>query len=267
MGILNVTPDSFSDGGNFCDSARAVAHALKMVAEGADIIDVGGESSRPGSEPVSVEEELRRVIPVIRALREKLQARAKEKNAPQSTVAISVDTTKAVVAVQAIEAGAAIINDISAGRFDPEMFSVAAKFGATICLMHMLGTPRTMQQSPHYSDVVSEVKNFLRERIAAACASGIAREKIWIDPGIGFGKKVEDNVRLLRELSAFQELDCPILIGASRKSFIGTLTGAPVHERLPGSLAAAAIALRNGTHILRIHDVAATKQFLQILLS
>lgn len=263
MGILNVTPDSFSDGGLFCDPVRAVARALQMVEEGADIIDVGGESSRPGSEPVSVEEELRRVVPVIRALRAELQKRGSD----SKPIAISVDTTKAVVAAQAVEAGATIINDISAGRFDPEMFSVAAKFGATICLMHMQGTPTTMQQAPHYEDVVAEVKKFLSERITAAETAGIAREKIWIDPGIGFGKNVEDNIRLLRELNAFQELNCPILIGASRKSFLGALTGAPVHERLPGSLAAAALAVRNGAQILRVHDVAATKQFLKILLS
>lgn len=265
MGILNVTPDSFSDRGLFCDPSAAVAHALRMVAEGADIIDVGGESSRPGSEPVKVEEELRRVVPVIRALREKLQARAKEKNLPQAGVEISIDTTKSIVAEQALEAGATIINDISAGGEDPEMFSVAAKFGATICLMHMQGTPKTMQEAPHYEDVVGEVKKFLSERIAAACAFGIAREKIWIDPGIGFGKKVEDNLALLHNLHQFQELGCPILVGASRKSFIGALTGAAVQDRLPGSLAAAALALRNGAQILRVHDVAATKQFLKIL--
>lgn len=276
MGILNVTPDSFSDGGRFVKkvmsheswvmSEEAVARALKMVEEGADIIDVGGESSRPGSEPVSVEEELRRVVPVIRALREKLQARAKEKNLPQAGVEVSIDTTKSIVAAQAVEAGATMINDISAGRFDPEMFSVAASTQATICLMHMLGTPKTMQQSPYYEDVVAEVKDFLRERIASAQAAGIAREKIWIDPGIGFGKRVEDNLALLHGLDQFLDLGCPVLIGASRKSFIGALTGAPVENRLPGSLAAAASAIRNGAQILRVHDVAATRQFLTLLL-
>lgn len=261
MGILNVTPDSFSDGGLFCDPQIAVGRAWQMVAEGADIIDVGGESNRPGSEPVKVEEELRGVVPVIRALREKLQKRG----ADATPIEISIDTTKAIVAAQAVEAGATIINDISAGRFDPEMFSVAAKFGATICLMHMQGMPKTMQEAPHYEEVVGEVKKFLSGRIAAAVAAGIVREKIWIDPGIGFGKRVEDNLALLHNLHQFQELGCPILVGASRKSFIGALTGAPVEARLPGSLAAAALAVRNGAQILRVHDVASTKQFLQIL--
>lgn len=252
VGILNVTPDSFSDGGNFFDPALAVARALEMVAEGADIIDIGGESSRPGSEGVSVEEELRRVIGVVAAIRRK------------SAVAISVDTTKALVAAQAVDAGASIINDISAGRFDPEMFSVVVRCQAPYCMMHMQGTPKTMQEAPHYGNVVEEVKNFLRERITAAEAAGIARKKIIIDPGIGFGKRVEDNVRLLKGLDQFQELGCPILIGASRKSFIGALTGAGVQNRLPGSLAAAAMAVQGGAQILRVHDVAATKQFLQV---
>lgn len=252
MGILNVTPDSFSDGGNFFAPEEAVEYALRMVEEGADIIDVGGESSRPGAAPVSVEEELRRVIPVIRALR------------ALSSVAISVDTTKAIVAAQAVEAGATMINDISAGCFDPEMFSVAARFQVPICLMHMQGTPKTMQENPAYENVTLEVKNFLRERIAVATAAGIAREKIIVDPGIGFGKRVEDNLALLQKLAALQELGCPILVGASRKSFIGALTGASVENRLPGSLAAGALALRGGTQILRVHDVAATKQFVLV---
>lgn len=253
MGILNVTPDSFSDGGSFMDLTLALEHALRMVKEGADIIDIGGESSRPGSEAVSVEEELRRVIGVVAAIRKK------------SAVTISVDTTKALVAARALDAGATMINDISAGLFDPEMFSVAAKRKAVICLMHMQGTPKTMQENPRYQNVVAEVKEFLSRRIFAALEAGIGKEKIRIDPGIGFGKCLEDNMRLLKELDQFRELGCPVLIGASRKSFLGALTGAEVQDRLPGSLAAAAMAVQRGAQILRVHDVAATKQFLQVL--
>ena len=250
IGILNVTPDSFSDGGLFVDGKHAVARALQMEKEGAHIIDIGGESSRPGAQPVSVEEELGRVIPVIRELRRR------------SPIAISVDTQKSIVAARAIEVGATMINDITAGLGDPKMFFVAAKFGVSICLMHMKGTPQTMQASPHYDDVVGEVKQFLASRIAAALQVGIAKEKIIIDPGLGFGKRLEDNIALLKNCDHFLELGCPVLIGASRKSFIGQITGAPVEERLPGSLAAAAIALQKGASIFRVHDVAATKQFL-----
>lgn len=253
MGILNVTPDSFSDGGKFLSLEEAVVQAKKMIKEGADIIDVGGESSRPGAEPVSPEGELRRVIPVIQKIRE------------QSDISISIDTTKSIVAAQAIEAGATMINDISAGTVDPEMFSVAAQYRVPICLMHMKGKPQTMQENPYYEDVVGEVKEYLRERIAAAMDFGIKKEKILIDPGIGFGKRVEDNLALLKNLDQFQDLGCPILIGTSRKSFIGEITGAEVDQRLPGSLASLGFAYQKGASIFRVHDVAETKQFLQVL--
>ena len=252
MGILNVTPDSFSDGGRFFTLDDAVKQALQMSEEGADIIDVGGESSRPGAEPVSTEEELHRVIPVIRELRR------------QSKIALSIDTTKSLIAARAIEAGATMINDISAGLGDPEMFAVAAQFSVPICLMHMQGKPKTMQNNPQYKDVVAEVKAFLAGRIAAAAKAGIAKEKIIVDPGIGFGKRLEDNIALLQHCDRFVELGCPVLIGASRKSFIGQITGAPVQDRLPGSLAAVAVAAQKGAKIFRVHDVAATRQFLSV---
>lgn len=252
MGILNVTPDSFSDGGLFADPARGVARALQMIEEGADVIDIGGESTRPGAEPVSAEEEIRRVVPVIGTIRK------------QSEIPISIDTMKSQVAARALEAGATMINDISAGHFDPEMIPLAAKREVPICLMHMQGEPRTMQKNPHYDDVVAEVKTFLRERIEECLEAGITKEKIIIDPGIGFGKRLEDNLRLLKELGQFQDLGCPILIGTSRKSFIGQLTGAKVEERLPGTLASIAIALQNGASIFRVHDVAAVRQFLNV---
>lgn len=252
MGILNVTPDSFSDGGLFVDPQQAVERVLQMVEEGADIIDIGGESTRPGAEPVSIEEEIKRVVPVVQEIRR------------QSKIPISIDTTKAGVAVRALEAGATMINDVSAGRFDPEMLPLAAKANVPICLMHMKGEPRTMQQNPLYEDVVAEVKTFLRERIDVCLRAGIKKEKIIIDPGIGFGKRVEDNVRLLKELDQFQALGCPILIGTSRKSFIGHLTGAEIQDRLPGTLASLAIAIQKGANILRVHDVAETRQFLNV---
>ncbi|MDO8528121.1 MAG: dihydropteroate synthase [Deltaproteobacteria bacterium] len=251
MGILNVTPDSFSDGGSFVDPASAVDRALQMVEEGADIIDIGGESSRPGAHPVSVAEELKRVLPVIREVRR------------QSKIAISIDTTKSLVAARALEEGATMINDISAGLQDPEMLSLAAHAKADICLMHMQGEPRTMQNNPAYKNVVAEVKQFFKERMEAAKRAGVSPDKIILDPGLGFGKRVEDNVALLVHLKEFRDLGCPILVGASRKSFIGALTGATVEERLSGSLAAAAIAVQNGATILRVHDVAPTVQFLK----
>ena len=251
IGILNVTPDSFADGGQFVDPAKALQQALKMVKEGADIIDIGGESSRPGSESVSEEEELKRVIPVIEAIRK------------QSDIPISIDTTKSVVAAQAIEAGATMINDISAGVADLEMFSLAAEKKIPICLMHMKGTPANMQEKPEYDDVVAEVKEFLHDRIQFAQMQGV--ENIIIDPGIGFGKRVEDNIALLKNLNQFQNLGVPILIGTSRKSFIGKITGAEVDQRLPGSLASVGVAYQKGATYLRVHDVAETKQYLKVL--
>ena len=243
MGILNVTPDSFSDGGRFLSPDAAVKRALIMEKEGADIIDVGGESSRPGAEPVPVEEELRRVLPVLERLRGKLR------------IPISIDTTKAEVAEAALRAGASIVNDISALRFDPAMAPLVAKFGAGLVLMHMLGTPKTMQQAPHYEDVVTEVRDFLAERAQYAQSQGIPREAIAVDPGIGFGKTVEHNLELLRRLPELVELGFPVLVGPSRKSFIGAILGLGVEERLEGTLAACAVAVVRGADILRVHDV------------
>jgi len=243
VGILNVTPDSFSDGGRFLSPDAAVERALAMEREGADIIDVGGESSRPGAEPVPVEEELRRVLPVLERLRGKLR------------IPISIDTTKAEVAEVALRAGASIVNDISALRFDPAMAPVVAEFGAGLVLMHMLGTPKTMQQDPHYEDVVTEVRDFLAERALYAQSQGIPREAIAVDPGVGFGKTVEHNLEILRRLSELAELGFPVLVGPSRKSFIGAVLGLPVEERLEGTLAACAVAVVRGADILRVHDV------------
>lgn len=250
MGVLNVTPDSFSDGGRFVDTDRAVAHAQAMARAGADIIDVGGESSRPGSQPVSAEEELRRVIPVIERLADLL---------------VSIDTTKAAVAEAALAAGARIVNDISALRFDPRMAEVVRAAGAGLVLMHMQGTPQTMQQNPRYDDVVSEVRAFLSERIRLAEAAGIARGQIAVDPGIGFGKTVEHNLKLLAHLDEFCSLGCALVVGVSRKSFIGKLLGRDVHERLAGSLAAAAWAVARGANVVRAHDVAQTVDVARML--
>ncbi len=244
MGIVNATPDSFSDGGQFFDRERAVEQGLKLVEDGADILDIGGESTRPGSESVSVEEELRRTVPVIRDLARKV------------SVPISIDTTKAVVAREAVEAGAEIVNDISAGTFDPEMVEVVRSFDhVKFVLMHTLGNPKTMQNDPRYDDVVSEVFQFLKERVELAEKMGIPRERIAVDPGIGFGKTLEHNLLLQRRLSHFKTLGCPVLLGASRKSFIGLLTGLPVDQRLEGSLASFALGVANGADIIRVHDV------------
>ncbi len=256
MGILNVTPDSFFDGGKFFHLESALEHARRLIREGADIIDIGGESSRPGAEPVPEEEELRRVIPIIRALRQ------------ETSVPISIDTYKASVAEAALEAGANIVNDISALRFDSRMVKVVARAGVPVVLMHMQGEPRTMQQNPVYTDVVREIKEFFAERIAFTRAHGI--EKILIDPGIGFGKTVEHNLEILRRLGEFRELGYPILIGVSRKSFIGRLCGTdedplPPSERLEGTIASNVIAVLNGAQIVRVHDVAAHKRALAIV--
>jgi dihydropteroate synthase len=243
MGVLNVTPDSFSDGGKFFDVERAVEHARAMTQAGADIIDVGGESTRPGAVPVSADEELRRVIPVIEQLRDLL---------------VSVDTTKAVVAEQALAAGAQIVNDISALRFDPRMVEVVRNAGAGVVLMHMQGTPQTMQASPHYDDVVTEVHAFLAERIAFAESRGLKKSQIAVDPGIGFGKTVEHNLRLLAHLEQILQLGCPVMIGVSRKSFIGRVLGRPAEQRLAGTTATMAWAVAKGASLVRVHDVAET---------
>lgn len=249
MAILNVTPDSFSDGGRFLAPEAAVDQAHQMVADGADILDIGGESTRPGAREVPAEEEAARVVPVIKALRD-----------GGVTTSISIDTRKASVAAAALEAGADIVNDVSAMLFDAEMAEVVARSGAPICLMHAKGLPDTMQDNPRYEDVVAEVHAHLAERIEAALAAGIARDKLIVDPGIGFGKTLEHNIALIQNLHAFHSLGCPILLGASRKRFIGTITGAEVaDDRLAGSLIVAAEGVRQGVQILRVHDTKATK--------
>lgn len=252
LGVVNVTPDSFSDGGRFLRAEDAIAHGRRLSEEGADLIDVGGESTRPGAAPVAETEELRRVMPVVEAL-------------AALGVAVSIDTAKAGVARRALEAGAVVVNDISAGRFDADLPGVAAACGAGYIAMHMRGTPPTMQDAPEYADVVGEVQGFLEERAQALTRAGLAREAIAIDPGIGFGKTVEHNLALLRHLSRLVEMGWPVAVGVSRKSFIGRLTGdPPPGERLPGSLAAALWAVLQGVHILRVHDVAATRQALTV---
>lgn len=243
MGVLNVTPDSFSDGGRYFDTTAAVAHGCRMAADGADIIDVGGESTRPGSEGVSLDEELRRVIPVVMRLTEMID------------VPVSIDTRKAEVARRAIEAGVSIINDVSGLQADPEMASVAAETGVAVVVMHHKGTPRDMQRRPYYDDTIGEIHAWLANRIAALVQAGIARARIIIDPGIGFGKRVSDNLLILRNLSSFRSLGCPILVGPSRKSFIGRILDLPEYDRMEGTAAAVVLAIANGAHIVRVHDV------------
>lgn len=248
MGILNVTPDSFTDGGLYFEKDKAIEHGLRMISEGADIIDVGGESTRPGAEPVPADEELKRVLPVLSGLRK------------QTKSLISVDTSKSEVALAALAEGANIINDISALRNDPKMISVAAQTDAPVILMHMKGSPKTMQHNPHYDNVLLEIKSFLKKKIDLAVKNGINREKIIIDPGIGFGKRFEDNLTLIRNLNDFSTLDQPILVGISRKSFIGKILDLPPGEREEGTLASAIISVIQGAHILRVHDVAPIKR-------
>lgn len=243
MGILNVTPDSFSDGGLFANPEAAVEHAEWMAAEGADIIDIGGESSRPGADPVSAEAEMDRVLPVI------------EKLAKTTKIPISIDTYKATVARKALELGACMVNDISALRSDADMASVVAEAGAPVVLMHMKGTPKNMQVDPHYDCVIAEIISFLKTRIQAAVDAGISPEKIIIDPGIGFGKTVEHNLEIIRRLRDFRTLGKPILIGTSRKSFIGKVLGLPADDRIEGTAATVAMAIANGADIVRVHDV------------
>ena len=256
MGIVNVTPDSFSDGGNFFDPARAVAHARRLVAEGAEILDIGGESTRPNATPVSEEEELRRVLPVIQEL---------VRGDLPSTVLLSVDTMKPAVARAAVEAGASLINDIAAHRADRAMWDVVRETGAGYVVMHMQGTPPTMQREPHYDDVVREVGEFFHERLNALRAHGVSADQIIFDPGIGFGKTTEHNLELLAGLAQFSACERPLLIGVSRKAFIGKLSGAgEAADRLPGSLACACAAVAQGAQIIRTHDVAATRQALRL---
>jgi dihydropteroate synthase len=254
MGIVNVTPDSFSDGGRFAAPEAAVAHALDLVRQGADLLDIGGESSRPGAEPVSAEEELRRVLPVVRAL------------AAQTTVPLSIDTTKAVVADACLAAGAHIVNDISALRGDPDMAQIVAARRAGVVLMHMQGTPQTMQIDPRYEDVKAEVGRFLEERLHAAVATGIEAGRVVLDPGIGFGKTTVHNLELLARLGELRALGRPMLLGVSRKGFSGKVLGRGIQERLAASLAAACWAVTLGTaQILRVHDVAETRDAVTLL--
>jgi dihydropteroate synthase len=245
MGVVNVTPDSFSDGGLFLDADVAVEHGLRLTAEGADILDVGGESTRPGAASVSVDEELRRVVPVIERLASDGRAR------------LSIDTTKVAVARAALDAGASLVNDVSAFRFDPGMAALVAETDVGCCLMHMLGEPRTMQEDPRYDDVVSEVKAFLEERLAFAVSEGVDEERVWLDPGIGFGKTVEHNLELLRRLDEIVAIGRPVVVGTSRKSFLGKLAGGRDEgERLPGTIATNVLALERGASVFRVHDVA-----------
>ena len=253
MGIVNVTPDSFSDGGRFFEPRRAIEHALQLVGEGADIIDVGGESTRPGAEMISEPEELRRVLPVIEGL------------AAQTKVPISIDSQKPGVARAALRAGASIINDIGANRAGAEMWELAAETGAGYILMHMQGTPQTMHLAPKYDDVVAEVDAFFGERVRRMEASGVHREQIVLDPGIGFGKTVRHNLQLLAGLSRLRIHQRPLLLGVSRKSFIGKLVGGEVHERVPGGIACSVWAVLNGVQLIRTHDVAATVQAVRMI--
>jgi len=252
MGIVNVTPDSFSDGGLFLDPEQAISHGLELTAEGADILDVGGESTRPGARAVSATTELERTRPVVEAL------------AAAGGPPVSIDTSKAEVARAALDSGATIVNDVTALRADPELGDLCAERDCGLVLMHMLGTPRTMQRNPTYGDVVDEVRAFLAERIEVAVAAGVAEQRIWIDPGIGFGKTVEHNLALLRSLGELRELGRPIVIGTSRKSFLGAITGREVDRRLGGSVASNVIALATGAEIFRVHDVLAARQALDV---
>jgi dihydropteroate synthase len=249
MGIVNVTPDSFSDGGLFLDEQAAVDHGVQLAEQGAEILDVGGESTRPGAEPVAVEEELRRVVGVVQGLARSIP-----------TTQISIDTSKAAVAQAALAAGATLINDVSALRADPDMAAVVRDSGADCCLMHMLGEPRTMQRDPRYADVVDDVKAFLQERMAFAVGQGVAEQRILLDPGIGFGKTRAHNLELLRRLDELVALGRPVVIGTSRKSFLG---GGPA-ERLPGTIATNVLALERGASVLRVHDVAPVAAALEV---
>ncbi|HEY7266759.1 MAG TPA: dihydropteroate synthase [Solirubrobacterales bacterium] len=250
MGIVNVTPDSFSDGGEYLDPDRAIAHGRELAAEGADVLDVGGESTRPGAAGVTAEQELARVGPVVEAL-------ARGDGPP-----VSIDTSKVAVAEAALGAGATMVNDVTALRSEPELAGLCAERRCEVVLMHMLGDPRTMQENPVYEDVVGDIRSFLAERIEFAVSQGIEEERIWIDPGVGFGKTVEHNLELHRRLRELAELGRPIVFGSSRKSFIGRLTGAEVDQRLGGTIASNVIAYANGAAMLRVHEVAPMREAL-----
>src|SRR5437762_8478178 len=252
MGVVNVTPDSFSDGGLFLEPDAAVSHGERLAAEGAEILDVGGESTRPGAEPVPAGEELHRVVPVV------------ERLAVAGVARVSVDTTKLEVAEAALQAGARIVNDVSAFRSEPAMAGLVASADAACCLMHMLGEPRTMQDDPRYDDVVSDVKAFLEERLAFALSEGVPEDRVWLDPGIGFGKTVEHNLELLRRLDEIVAIGRPVLIGTSRKSFLGRITGREPSDRVPGTIATSVIAYERGASIFRVHDVAQVADALKV---
>ena len=261
MGVVNVTPDSFSDGGRFLRADAAVEHGLALIAEGAEIVDVGGESTRPGAEPVSAQEELRRVLPVVEGIA-----------AAAPGARVSIDTSKASVAAAALAAGADLVNDVSALRADPEMAEVVAVSGADCCLMHMLGEPRTMQREPRYEDVVDEVRAFLEERLAYAVAAGVSEQRVLLDPGIGFGKTVTHNLQLLERLGELTSLGRPIVIGTSRKSFLARIAPSPgaageppdALGRLPGTLATNVLAYERGARVFRVHEVAAVRYALAV---
>ncbi len=253
MGILNITPDSFSDGGRYFEQDKAFEHALKMAHDGADIIDVGGESTRPYAKKNSAAEEMDRVIPVIKALRKEL------------TIPISIDTCKAEVAREALRAGASMVNDISALRFDPEMAQAAAQAGVPVILMHMKGTPDDMQVNPTYEDLISEIVDFLRDAVKRAVSAGIREDLIIVDPGIGFGKTFDDNLKIIRELALFAALQKPILSGTSNKAFIGHILDREAHERDTGTMATIAYGVLNGAHIVRVHNVKKTVETIKII--
>ncbi len=254
MGVLNITPDSFSDGGRFFEWTRAVEQGKRLAEEGADILDVGGESTRPGSRPVPEEEELRRVIPVIEAL------------CPKISIPISIDTRKAVVAERALQSGAEMVNDISALRFDEGMAEVVSRRKVPVALMHMRGRPETMQADTHYDDLIGEIRGFFQERIDYAVSRGISRDRIILDPGIGFGKSVEEkhNLILLKELRSFRALNQPLMIGTSRKAFLGRILNLPPEEREEGTLATIAVAVQNGANIVRVHEVRRARRAAQV---
>jgi len=247
MGVVNVTPDSFSDGGLYLEPEAAIAHGSELADEGADILDVGGESTRPGAAEVGAEEELRRTEPVVADL-------------AALGHTLSIDTSKRAVAEAALDAGAMIVNDVTAMRADPEIGALCADRGAGLVLMHMQGTPRTMQEAPAYDDVVDEVRAFLAERIEAAVAAGVAEERVWVDPGIGFGKALSHNLELLRRLGELRELGRPIVVGTSRKSFIGKVDGSGAEDRIGGTIASSVLAVAEGADVLRVHDVAEAAQ-------
>ena len=249
MGVVNVTPDSFSDGGQFDDAEAAIRHARRLIDEGADIVDIGGESTRPGAAPVPVEEELQRVIPVIEGL---------------GNARISIDTMKLAVAQEAVDAGATYVNDVTAFRHDPDLAGFVADRGLECCLMHMLGEPRTMQHDPRYGDVVSEVKSFLEERMEAAVRAGVKEDRIQLDPGIGFGKTLRHNLELLNRLDEIVAIGRPVVLGTSRKSFLGKLTGRDVTGRVHGTVATCVLGLERGARVFRVHDVAAVADGLAV---